>query len=91
MIDLSFCKIPKIGYIQFIYNDHTGQNTHDLSRADIQRRVRSIMYHYNERIAKRFEELGVEDWAYKENPYNPLWTESRFGEEEKYVNYIYND
>lgn len=85
------CKIPKIGYIQFIYNDHTGQNTHDLSRADIQRRVRSIMYHYNERIAKRFEELGVEDWAYNENPNNPLWTESRFGEEEKYVNYIYND
>jgi glycosyltransferase involved in cell wall biosynthesis len=85
------CKIPKIGYIQFIYNNHTGQNTHDLSRADIQRRVRSIMYHYNERIAKRFEELGVEDWAYNENPNNPLWTESRFGDEEKYVNYIYND
>lgn len=85
------CKIPKIGYIQFIYNNHTGQNTHDLSRADIQRRVRSIMYHYNERIAKRFEELGVEDWAYNENPGNPLATESRFGEGENYVNYIYND
>jgi len=84
------CKIPKIGYIQFIYNDHTGQNTHDLSRADIQRRVRSIMYHYNERIAKRFEELGVEDWAYSNNPGNPLAVESRFGEGENYVNYIYN-
>ena len=85
------CKIPKIGYIQFIYNNHTGQNTHDLSRADIQRRVRTIMYHYNDRIAKRFEELGVEDWAYNENPNNPLAVESRFGEGENYVNYIYND
>ena len=85
------CKIPKIGYIQFIYNNHSGQNTHDLSRADIQRRVRSIMYHYNERIAKRFEELGVEDWAYNENPNNPLAVESRFGDGENYVNYIYND
>jgi glycosyltransferase involved in cell wall biosynthesis len=84
------CKINKIGYIQFIYNNHTGQNTHDLSRADIQRRVRTIMYHYNERIAKRFEELGKEDWAYKENPQHPLWVESRFGEDEGYVNYIYN-
>jgi glycosyltransferase involved in cell wall biosynthesis len=84
------CKIPKIGYIQFIYNNHTGQNTHDLSRADIQRRVRSIMYYYNDRIAKRFEELGVEDWAYNENPNHPLWAESRFGEGENYVNYIYN-
>jgi hypothetical protein len=49
------------------------------------------MYHYNDRIAKRFEELGVEDWAYNENPHNPLWTESRFDEGENYVNYIYND
>lgn len=85
------CKIPKIGYIQFIYNNHTGQNTHDLSRADIQRRVRSIMYHYNDRIAKRFEELGVEDYAYNHNPNNPLSAESRFGDGENYVNYIYND
>jgi O-antigen biosynthesis protein len=85
------CKIPKIGYIQFIYNNHSGQNTHDLSRADIQRRVRSIMYHYNDRIAKRFEELGVEDWAYNGNPNNPLAVESRFGDGENYVNCIYND
>lgn len=85
------CKIPKIGYIQFIYNNHTGQNTHDLSRADIQRRVRSIMYYYNDKIAKRFEELGVEDYAYNHNPNNPLSAESRFGDGENYVNYIYND
>jgi hypothetical protein len=62
----------------------------DLSREDIQRIVRTIMYHYNERIAKRFEELGKEDWAYKENPQHPLWVESRFGKDEGYVNYIYN-
>lgn len=86
-----FVKIPKLGYIQFIYNNHTGQNTHDLSRADIQRRVRTIMYYYNERISKRFEELGVEDYPYKINKNDPLSVPSRFGAEENYVNYIYED
>ncbi len=38
----------------------------------------------------RFEELGVEDWAYKGNPENPTWTESRFGDKEEYVNLIWN-
>lgn len=83
-------KIPKLSYIQFIYNNNDGQNTHDLSRMDIQRRVRSIMYHYNDRIAKRFEELGVEDYAYRLNTTDPLSVESRFGNEENYVNYIYD-
>ena len=36
------CKIPKLSYIQFLYNNQGGRNTHDLSRADIQRRVRTI-------------------------------------------------
>jgi glycosyltransferase involved in cell wall biosynthesis len=84
-----FVKIPKLGYIQYIYNNHTGQNTHDLSRADIQRRVRTIMYHYNDRIAQRFEELGVEDYPYKLNRYDPLAVPSRFGDGENYVNYIF--
>jgi hypothetical protein len=57
---------------------------------DIQRRVRSIMYHYNDRIAKRFEELGVEDYAYRLNTTDPLSVESRFGYGENYVNYIYD-
>lgn len=84
-----FVKIPKLGYVQFIYNDPSGQNTHDLSRADIQRRVRSIMYTYNDRIYERFKELGVEDYPYLINKGDPLSVPSRFGAEENYVNYIY--
>jgi glycosyltransferase involved in cell wall biosynthesis len=86
-----FIKIPKLGYLQYIYNNSNGRNTHDLSRADIQRRVRSIMYFYNDAINERFKELGVIDYAYEENENNPLYVESRFGEDENYVNYIYND
>jgi O-antigen biosynthesis protein len=83
------CIIPELGYIQYIYNNASGRNTHDLSRADIQRRVRSISAFYNEQIRNRFEELGVEDWAYKENPNNPLATPSKFGKDEGYVNIFY--
>jgi O-antigen biosynthesis protein len=86
-----FVKIPKLGYIQFIYNNTSGQNTHDLARADIQRRVRTIMYHYNERISKRFAELGVEDYPYLINKNDPLSVPSRYGSGENYVNYIYED
>ena len=77
--------IPKLCYLQFIHSS----NSHDLSRRDIQRRVRTIMYHYNERIAERFKELGVEDYVYNENPNMPLNVESRFGDQENYVNKIY--
>jgi hypothetical protein len=49
------------------------------------------MYFYNDAINERFKELGVIDYAYKENENNPLNVESRFGEDENYVNYIYND
>lgn len=78
-------RIPKLGYLQFIHST----NTTDLSRKDIQRRVRTIMYHYNDQIAKRFEELGVEDYVYKENKQYPLDVVSRFGKDENYVNKIY--
>ena len=81
-------RINKLEYLQFIHSD--GGNTHNLSRADIQRRVRTISQHYNEKIKLRFEELGVEDWAYNGNPQNPTWVESRFKEEEGYVNLIWN-
>lgn len=81
------CGIRNLGYIQFMHDGSETTNTQDIARADIQRRVKTIMYHYNEQIAKRFEELGVEDWAYKENPDAPLAVESRFGDEEGYVNY----
>jgi glycosyltransferase involved in cell wall biosynthesis len=85
------CKIPKLGYIQFLYNNANGQNTHNLSRADIQRRVRTIGYYYNEQIKKRFEELGLKDWAYDENPGAPLNTVSKYGQEEMAANIIYNE
>ena len=84
-----FCHIDALGYIQYIYNNETGQNTHDATRGDIQRRVRSIMHHYNHEISRRFFYLGVHDWAYKENPNNPLLTASRFAKKEKSVNLKY--
>lgn len=85
------CKIPKLGYVQFLYNNANGQNTHDLARADIQRRVRTIGYYYNEQIKNRFEELGLKDWAYEENPNAPLLTPPRYGAEEMAANIVYNE
>ena len=83
-----FCKIPKLGYIQYIISSGDGHNTHDVSRADIQRRVRTIASHYNEAIKDRFEELGVKDWVYEAN-IDPISVPSRYGDEEGYVNYIF--
>lgn len=80
-----FCHINACGYIQFIYNSN-GQNTHDATRGDIQRRVRTIANHYNHDIAHRFHYLGKKDWAYEFNSNNPLLAESRYGEEENAVN-----
>ena len=85
------CRIPKLSYIQFLYNNEGGRNTHDLSRADIQRRVRTIASHYNEQINARFLELGLEDWAYDENPEYPIAAESRYGDAEGYANVIYKE
>lgn len=85
------CRIPKLTYIQFLYNNQSGRNTHDLSRSDIQRRVRTIAAHYNEQIKARFEELGIHDWAYEEYPHYPILAESRFGEAEGVANVIYNE
>jgi len=82
--------IRKLCYLQFYHNSSTLNNTQDSSRADIQRRVRSIAQYYNIDIKNRFEELGVKDWAYEFSPHFPLLTESKFGEEEGYVNYIFN-
>jgi glycosyltransferase involved in cell wall biosynthesis len=83
-------KIAELGYIQFIHDSGEAQNSHDIARADIQRRVKTIMYHYNDRIAKRFEELGIEDYVYNTDKNNPLDVQSRFGDDENYVNYIYD-
>lgn len=85
------CKIPKLSYIQFLYSNGGHRNTHDLSRADIQRRVRTIASRYNEKIKARFEELGQFDWAYDEYPNYPINAESRFGEDEGAVNVTYTE
>lgn len=83
-------RVPKVCYLQFIYSNDNAANTHDSARADIQRRVRTIADFYNEKIKARFEELGVEDWAYEQNPAFPLQAESRFGNDESYVNLVAN-
>ena len=82
-------RIPRLGYLQFIYDDGITTNSHNLARADIQRRVKTIMWFYNEKIKSRFEELGQKDWAYEETPNDPIATPSKFGEDEGYVNEIY--
>ena len=84
-----FCKIPKLGYIQNLRFEGDEQNTHDVSRADIQRRVRTIADHYNEAINKRFNELGVKDWIYESGVYNFFEVPCRYGNDENYVNYIF--
>lgn len=85
------CLIPKLAYLQFIYDDGSGTNTHNTSRRDIQRRVRTVQEHYNDDIANRFKELGLVDWAYDENPEWPTQVESRYGEDEGFANYVYKD
>jgi O-antigen biosynthesis protein len=78
-----FVKVPLCCYLQFYH----GSNSQDVTRSDIQRRVRTIAVSYGSRIKKRFEELGKEDWAYAEGtiPWN---IPPRKGEEEGFVNYI---
>lgn len=81
-----FVRISKMLYLQFFHSS----NTQNDSRADIQRRVRAISSHYNEQIKHRFEELGKKDWAYEENPQWPINAQSKFGDEEGYVNYVWD-
>jgi glycosyltransferase involved in cell wall biosynthesis len=74
-------RIPIGCYLQFQH----GGNTQNSTRADIQRRVRTISEFYDKQIKDRFEELGKVDWAYGKNFRSfPIKT----GEEEQYVNYI---
>lgn len=83
------CRIPKLGYVQFLYNNQSGRNSHDIARGDIQRRVRSIATHYHIKIKNRFDELGLHDWAFEKNPNDPItswygpWPK---GEEEQIAN-----
>jgi glycosyltransferase involved in cell wall biosynthesis len=80
-----FVCIRKMLYLQFYHNS----NTQDSARRDIQRRVRSISDYYKEKIMERFKELGVNDYAYEENPSNPLLSTPKYGDGENCVNYIY--
>lgn len=83
--------IPKLCYLQYYHNSTSLNNTQNSSRADIQRRVRTIMEFYNVKIKERFEELGVMDWAYEYNSQYPLYAPMRVGNEEGKVNYIYEE
>lgn len=77
-LNTEFCHIKALGYDQKIYNNQSGQNTHNATRGDIQRRVRTIMFFYNEQIADRFKSVGYNDWAYDLNKHNPLMVGSVF-------------
>jgi glycosyltransferase involved in cell wall biosynthesis len=79
--------IPKTLYIQKLYNDGYEMNTQDLSRADIQRRVKTIAEFYKDAIKDRFEELGIEDWAYQDT----IYAESLYGIREGKANLTYED
>jgi len=84
-----FVGVRQLCYLQFFHNSDTLNNTQNSTRADIQRRVRTISNFYNKQIKDRFEELGIEDWAFNHNPNNPLSAESRFGQSEGAANYIF--
>ena len=84
------CHINKLCYLQYLYNNGTVMNTHELSRKDIQRRVRTIRDHYNHAIKSRFEELGKEDWVYGVDDAFPWMVPSKYGDEEGYVNYKFH-
>jgi glycosyltransferase involved in cell wall biosynthesis len=77
--------IPKALYFQYYHGGNSQDDGN--ARADIQRRVRSISVFYNWDIKRRFEELGVEDWAFVDTNW-PWHEQARYGTEEKYVNYI---
>ena len=81
-LNTKFIKIDKCCYLQFYHNNNTQNST----RADIQRRVKTIAIHYNDRIKERFEELGKTDWAYIPNS-TSWYNFPRFGDEENHVNY----
>jgi hypothetical protein len=80
-------RIPKLLYVQYFYNDGNEMNTQDLTRGDIQRRVKTIARIYNNAIKQRFEQLGKEDWAFDPDfAEKALDMPSRFGDAEQHVN-----
>jgi glycosyltransferase involved in cell wall biosynthesis len=91
-LNTTMVHIPRTLYVQFLYNDGYEMNTQDLTRADIQRRVKTIMQYYNEAIKNRFEkDFGVEDWAYKFNSSYPIDAPCRYGAQEGRVNLTFTE
>ena len=58
--------IPQLGYVQF-YNSESIGNTQDVRRKEIQRIVRFVANHYEQRIHARLLELGVNDFIWTPN------------------------
>lgn len=85
-LETKLCHIPDNLYIQYHYNNEDGINTTDTRRPDIQRRVRKVYEKYNIQIKKRFEELGLVDWAYRKNPSEFVNVGSKFNYEENFAN-----
>lgn len=56
-------KIPKLGYIQYL-DRKTQSNAQRKRNAEIQRLVQQFVTHYEDRIHKRFLELGVDDYIW---------------------------
>lgn len=60
-----FVLVPKLCYIQF-YNTGSIGNTQRTRNKEIQRVVRFVSAHYNQRIHERLLELGVDDFVWDE-------------------------
>lgn len=60
-----FVHIEKTLYIQL----HTGNNSQDIHRTEISRRVDVLRYLYRDAISARFEMLGIEDWCATEQEF----------------------
>jgi O-antigen biosynthesis protein len=56
--------IQRFGYIQY-HNSSSSGNTQRHRNAEIQRLVKYFADHYNERIHRRFRELGVDDFIWQ--------------------------
>jgi glycosyltransferase involved in cell wall biosynthesis len=58
-----FVHIPRLGYVQF-YNSESIGNTQHSRNKEIQRIVRFVADHYEQRIHARLLELGVDDFVW---------------------------
>lgn len=65
-LETKFAHINSVEYIQYFETGSNNTNTQYSRNAEIQRMVYWITKHYNEKIHKRFEELGVPDYCYKD-------------------------